>query len=191
MPIRVLGIYSSPRAGGNSDLLLKEMLRGAVEAGATVEEVYLRDLDISPCMECGSCTDTGECAVQDAMQQIYPRLESWERVIIASPVFFYSVTAQLKAMIDRCQAVWCRNAYLNLVPPPEATGRKGFFLSVAGTRGKGIFDCSLAVIKILFETIGVSFEGYLGYRRIDHKGAILEHPTALAEAFEAGKKFAS
>lgn len=186
--MKVIGIYSSPRAGGNSDILLKEMLRGAAETGALIEEIFLRELHFDPCVECGSCNETGECVVRDDMQLIYPGLESADRVIIASPVFFYSVTAQLKAMIDRCQALWCKKAYLHQIPAPEVSGRKGFFLSVGGTKGKNLFDCSVTTVRVFLESIGITFAGYLGYRQIDHKGAILEHPTALAEAFEAGKR---
>lgn len=184
-----MGIYSSPRAGGNSDLLLKEMLRGATETGALIEEIFLRDLSFTPCTECGSCAETGECIIEDDMQLVYPKLESSDRLVIASPVFFYSVTAQLKAMIDRGQALWCKKAYLDKIPLPELSGRKGFFLSVAGTKGKKVFDCSVMTIRVFFDSIGISFEGYLGYRQIDHRGAIREHPTALTEAFEAGKRF--
>lgn len=186
--MKVIGIYSSPRAGGNSDLLLKEMLRGAAETGALIEEIFLRELHFDPCVECGSCNETGECVVRDDMHLIYSRLESADRIIIASPVFFYSVTAQLKAMIDRCQALWCKKAYLHQIPAPEVSGRKGFFLSVGGAKGKNLFDCPVTTVRVFFECIGIAFAGYLGYRQIDHKGAILEHPTALAEAFEAGKR---
>ncbi len=189
MALKVIGIYSSPRANGNSDLLLKQMLRGATEAGSLVEEIFLRDLCFSPCTECGSCNDTGRCTVEDDMQWVYSRLECSDRVIIASPVFFYSVPAQLKAMIDRGQALWCKKAYLGEIPLPEVSGRKGFLLSVAGTKGQKVFDCSVMTIRVFFDSIGIAFEGYLGYRQIDRKGAVLEHPTALAEAFEAGKRF--
>lgn len=189
MALKVLGIYASPRVGGNSDLLLREMLRGAAEAGAIIEEVFLRDLQFGPCTECGSCTETGECILKDDMQLVYPRLEWADRTILASPVFFYGVTAQLKAMIDRCQALWCKKAFLHKIPPPTVSGRKGFLLSVGGTKGKRLFDGSIMTARIFFESIGVVFEGHLGYRQIDHKGAILEHPTALTEVFEAGKRF--
>ncbi len=189
MALAVLAIYSSPRAGGNSDILLKEMLRGVREEGAAVEEVFLRDRSIAPCLACGSCNDTGICIQQDDMQALHVKLESADRLIVASPVFFYGVTAQLKAMIDRCQALWCKKTYLHKIPPPEISGRKGFFLSVAGTKGKKVFDCLIMTVRIFYECIGVDFEGYLGYRQIDHKGAILEHPDALAEAFQAGKRF--
>lgn len=191
MTLSTLAIYSSPRAGGNSDLLMKEFLRGVAEYGSEIDEMYLRNLSMSPCMECGSCNETGKCVVTDDMQMIYPKLESAHRVVMTSPVFFYGVTAQLKAMIDRCQALWCKNFYLKEIHPPEITGRKGYFLSVAGTRGKQVFDCSVMTVRIFFESVGISFQGYLGYRSIDHKGAILEHPEALNEAYEAGKKFGS
>lgn len=189
MALKTLGIYSSPRAGGNSDLLLKEFLRASIDSGADTEEIFLRDLNVAPCIECGSCNETGKCVVRDDMQLVYPKLESADRIVVASPVFFYSVTAQLKAMIDRCQCLWCKSFYLKEIPPPEISGKKGFLLSVAGTKGKSVFDCSLVTMRIFFESVGISFAGHLGYRQVDRKGAILEHPDALREAFEAGGKF--
>ncbi len=106
--MKVLGIYGSPRKGGNSDMLLDEALKGAADAGAAVSSLRCCDLDISGCMECAGCDATGECVVDDDMQQVYPLLGEADVIILASPIFFYSLPAQAKALIDRCQAMWCK-----------------------------------------------------------------------------------
>jgi hypothetical protein len=93
--VKVLGIYGSPRKGGNTDLMLDRILEGAREAGAEVESIYVRQLKISGCLECGSCDDTGECVIEDDMQTVYPLFQEADVIFLASPNFFYSVTGQV------------------------------------------------------------------------------------------------
>ena len=120
--MKVLGIYGSPRKGGNSDQLLDKALEGARSAGAETSTVYARDLKMVGCLECGGCNHTGECVVEDDMQAIYPLLEEAEVIFLASPIFFYGVTAQVKALIDRTQALWSKkrlenpNLIIEIVP---------------------------------------------------------------------------
>ena len=189
----MLGLFGSPRRGGNTDFLLEEMLKGAQSKGAEIERIFLSDLDISGCRECRSCETTGNCVVQDQMQEIYPRLMKADYIVLASPIFFYGVTAQVKRMIDRCQALWARK-YVLKKSPMEKRGsakRKGWFLSVAGSRGTKVFDGAILTVKYFFDALNVEYAGELTFRRIDGKGAIKEHPSALKEAFEAGQKLAA
>ena len=104
--MKVLGIYGSPRKGGNTDQLLDKTLEVAQGAGADTSEIYARRLKISGCLECGGCDKTGECVVNDDMQTVYPLLEKSNVIILAAPIFFYGVPAQAKALIDRSQASW-------------------------------------------------------------------------------------
>jgi len=85
--MKVLGIYGSPRAGGNSDLLLDRALEGAAEAGAVRDRVYVRDVSISGCLECGACEETGACVIPDQMEEIYPRLQEARVIVMAAPCF--------------------------------------------------------------------------------------------------------
>ena len=100
----VLGIYGSPRKGGNTDEMLNAFLAGAESTGAELERLYVRDLEICPCIGCGHCDKAGTCVQRDGMVSVYPRLEQADRIVVASPIYFYSVTAQLKMLIDRSQA---------------------------------------------------------------------------------------
>ena len=190
MKIKVLGIAGSPRRGGNTDLLLDEALKGAQEAGAEVEKIYARDYKIAPCIECNMCFKDGKCVVQDKMQTIYPKLLEADRIIFASPIFFMGITGWAKALIDRCQALWAKKYVLKepVVEPERKSQRKGIFISVGGTKGKSLFEGAIRTIKTFFDAIDVTYSGELLYRSIDDKGEIKEHPTALQEAYEAGRK---
>jgi multimeric flavodoxin WrbA len=190
MKVKVLGIAGSPRRGGNTDLLLDEALRGAEEAGAEVEKIYVRDYKITPCIECNGCFKEGKCVVKDEMQEIYPKLLEADRIIFASPMFFMGITGWAKALVDRCQALWAKKYILKqpVVEPERKSQRKGLFISVGGTKGKRLFDGVILAVKIFFDAIDVEYSGELLYRSIDDKGEIKEHPTALQEAYEAGQK---
>ncbi len=114
--MRVLGISGSPRRGGNTDLLLAEVIRGAASRGAEVKTIILNDLDFIACQHCDACLKQGKCKYQDDMQMIYRELEQADRIVLASPIHFMGVTAQMKVMIDRCQALWVRKYLLKLPP---------------------------------------------------------------------------
>ena len=136
--IKVLGLYGSPRRGGNTELLLDEALKGAAGQGARAEGIHLCDFRITPCKECLSCFNDGACVIADDMQGIYPRLLEADIVILASPIFFYGITAWAKALVDRCQALWARKYVLH---DPLLAGEKKAegFLHLRG-RDKGSAD---------------------------------------------------
>ena len=106
--MKVLGIMGSPRIKGNTDVLLDQALEGTKSQGAEVEKIIVDKLNIAPCREYYGCARDGNCVIRDAMDEVYPKLLSADSVIIASPMFFYGLSAQVKALIDRCQALWAR-----------------------------------------------------------------------------------
>jgi len=188
----VLGIFGSPRRGGNTDLLLEEALKGAAGQGARVEGIYLRDLRIHPCRECLGCFKDGACVIADDMQRLYPLLLAADVVILASPIFFYGITAWAKAMVDRCQALWARKYVLH--DPALNTKdkqRRGFFISVGGTKGQRTFEGAILTVKYFFDAFNVHYAGELLFRSIDAPGDILKHPEALPQASAAGRKLVS
>ena len=187
--VRVLGIFGSPRRGGNSDLLLEEALKGAEQEGADVERLRLADLALIPCKECHGCDQTGRCVVQDDMQAVYPKLIEADIIFLASPIFFYGITAWAKALIDRSQAIWARK-YLLKDPSlsKEAKKRKGFFISVGATKGQKLFEGAILTVKYFFDAIHAEYAGDLLIRGLDAKGDVLKQPDALQQAFEAGRQ---
>ncbi len=187
--MRVLGIFGSPRRGGNTDILLEETLKGAEGEGAEVDRLYVTDYVITPCKECHGCDETGRCVILDDMEKVYPKLIESDLIVLASPIFFYGVTAWVKALIDRSQALWARK-YLVKDPTFRREGkrRKGFFISVGATKGKKVFEGAILSAKYFFDTFDAEYAGELVIRGVDGKGDILKHPEALQQAYEAGRR---
>lgn len=134
--MKALGIYGSPRRGGNTELLLREMLRGCRDAEIAVEEIFLRDLKISPCLEIYACRKNGQCPIRDDMRPLYAQLVDTDVLILASPIFFYSVSAHAKAFIDRCQAFWAKKYLLNQPVAPGRGKGRAFSCRWEGPKGK-------------------------------------------------------
>ncbi len=186
--MRVLGITGSPRRGGNTDMLLAEVMRGAASKGAEVKTIILDDLKIAPCQHCDACLKKGKCKIQDDMQMVYRELEQADRIVLASPIHFMGVTAQMKAMIDRCQSLWTKKYILKVPPLGDRRERKGFFISVAGRKVANAFHGALITVRSLFTVLDVNYAGELLIRSVDEKGDIAEHPDVLHQAFLAGQK---
>jgi multimeric flavodoxin WrbA len=189
--MRVLGITGSPRRGGNTDLLLAEVMKGAASQGAEVETIILNNLKITPCQHCDACLKTGECRIDDDMQMIYRKLEGADRIVLASPVQFMGPTAQMKLMIDRCQALWARKYVLKIPPLDNSRERKGLFISVGALKMANLFEPTLVIVKSLFRVLDITYAGELLFPGVDEKGVITKHPEALKQAFLAGQKLAS
>jgi multimeric flavodoxin WrbA len=186
--MNTIAFLGSPRKDGNTELLLKEAIRGVEESGYSVHFFNLNVMNISPCQDCGGCEDSGICIFEDDMFQIYEEIRKADRIILASPIFFFALSAQVKIMIDRCQCFWCEK-YLLKKPVPEGPyGRKGLLLLVGGMKKEIGVQCAETSAKAFFRTISVAEHRTLSYLGIDAKGAILNHPTALREAYEAGKE---
>ena len=187
--MRVLGIFGSPRRGGNTEILLEEALKGAEKEGAETERLHVADFNIMPCVECLACYEEGRCVILDDMQKIYLKLLEADIIILASPIFFYGMTAWAKAMVDRCQALWSRKYILKEASlGKEGKKRKGFFISVGGTKGQKVFEGAILTAKYFFDVLNAAYAGDLVFRGVDGKGDILKNPGALQQAFEAGRK---
>jgi len=182
--LKAIALLGSPRAKGNTELLLEEAIKGA---GGDVEVFRLSEMDIRPCDNCGACEDTGECVIGgDDMPTIYRAIKEASRIILATPIYFMGPSAQAKAMIDRCQAFWCEKYLLKRPIPQGMAGRKGLLLLVGGMKRQDGVKCSNVTATAFFRSISVQEHGVLSYTGVDAKGAILKHPSALREAFDAG-----
>ena len=186
--MKIIAFCGSPRKDGNTEVLLREAVRGIEEAGFSVRVFYLNLMNIKPCQDCGACNETGRCILQDDMEEISSAIRSADRIILASPIFFFALSAQTKAMIDRCQSFWCEKYVLKKPVPGGKFGRKGLLLLVGGMKKEIGIQCAEVCAKAFFRTISVPEHSTLYFLGIDEKGAILNHPTALKDAYEAGKK---
>ena len=99
--MQVLGIVGSPRIGGNTDVLVSEILAGAEEGGAAIEKVMLNKLEIKPCQACNTCHKTGNCMHKDDMPALLDKMEQSELWILGTPIYWWGPTAQFKAFLDR------------------------------------------------------------------------------------------
>ena len=187
---QVLALASSPRKGGNSELLLDACLEPVARAGILFEKIRVCDLDISPCLNCGGCMEEGECVVDDDMQMLFDKFAASPTLLVSAPVFFMGLPAQLKAVIDRCQAVWVRK-YLLRRRMPDADSRRAFFIQVGGMKKDKIFAGGLATIEPFFATLDYKFSGRLLLADIDARGAVSDHPSALEGARKLGARIVS
>ncbi|HMK60813.1 MAG TPA: flavodoxin family protein [Dissulfurispiraceae bacterium] len=189
--MKIVAFQGSPRPGGNTEILLEETLKPIKEAGHEIMLFKLNFMRIKPCQDCGSCEKNGQCIINDDMADIYEAIRRADRFILASPIFFFALSAQIKAMIDRCQAFWCEKYLLKKSIPAGAYGRKGLLLLVGGMKKEIGTTCSDATGTAFFRTISVKQHEVLSFLGVDAKGAALEHPTALKDALEAGKRLIS
>ena len=187
----IVGIGGSPRKEGNTNLLLDAALQGAAEAGAELVRFHLNDLSIRPCQGCGGCYHTGQCVMRDDMDLIYDALEKMDALVMASPVYFGGVTAQMKAMIDRCQPFWARK-YVTKHPVSDDNRRRDLLLlSVLSHDKQDLIDGIRANIKYFHNVLTLDGDyTELIFPKVEGPGEIGEHWEALAQAREAGAKLA-
>lgn len=187
MTLKVLGISASPRLKGNSDMLLRRSLAGAESAGAQTEYLRLADLNIAPCVECNSCYNTGKCRIEDDYQAVYTRMLNAHRLIFATPIFFMTVCAQAKALIDRCQCLWAHRYILEKPLITSGPDRRGMVIAVGGSKSTKMFVNVRSTMKTYFDVLDMKYIGGLFVNKVDNLGEIEKHPSALEQAFHLGR----
>jgi multimeric flavodoxin WrbA len=186
---KIIAVYGSPRRQGNTALLLQKAVQGAREAGDVVDEVILRDLKMSPCLEIYGCKKTGRCVIQDDFQKLYDQVLASSGIMLASPIFFYTVSAHTKIFMDRFQSLWVKKYWLDNRPHlKEEPKRQALFISVGATKGKKLFDGVLLSIRYFLDALDAKLHRALVYRGLDFEGDVLKHPEYLEEAYQAGIK---
>lgn len=189
--VRIAAVYGSPRRNGNTARLVDEAVAGAESVGAQVEKFVLRDLKISPCLEIYGCRENGRCVIQDDFQQVQQTLMDVDGIILASPIFFYTVSAHTKALMDRFQSLWVKKYWIDGAPHGQrAYRRKGLFISVGATQGKKLFDGTLLTVRYFFDVLDMELWRALLYRGLDHADDVLARTESLAEARAAGEALA-
>lgn len=171
--------------------MLDEFLKGAKAKGAQIQKVFLGKMKITPCMEYYACMKTGNCSIKDEMTGLYKDIEKADVIALASPIFFYGLTAQAKALVDRCQAFWARKYIIETrsskLQAPSSK-RKGYFISTAATKGKKVFDGAKLTVKYFFDALDAKYSGQLLIGLAKYKDNITKHPTALKDAYKMGKE---
>lgn len=185
----ILGLQGSPRKGGNTDTLLAAYMEKAVHAGASVKTIQVPKAGVIACIGCGYCESHGSCVFADdpMSSEIYGLLRQADVVVAASPVFFYSVSSQLKGLIDRCQTLWARK-YIYKLRDPLAATRKGLLLSVGASKGRQLFEGINLTARYFFDAIDAQFSHALTYRGVEAKDAIVKQQGLAADLDAAIEK---
>jgi multimeric flavodoxin WrbA len=191
MIIKVLGISTSPRLKGNSDLLLRQALAGAEAAGAETEFIRLSDFNINACVECNSCYKQGTCSIEDDYQVLSSKMLEADRLIFATPIFFMTVCAQAKALIDRCQCLWAHKYILKQPLITTGRDRRAMVIAVGGTKSRKMFESIRLTAKYFFDVLDMNYTSNLFVNKVDAAGEIKQHPSAMDEAFRLGRELVS
>lgn len=186
--IKVLGISSSPRVDGNTELLLKEAIRGAEAEGAITEIVRIRNLSFSPCHSCGYCEKHGECHLKDDFPPLMTKMLEADVLFFATPIYFMSVCAWGKMAIDRCQVLWARKYKLNLEVRDTTKKWGGLVIAVGGSRSVKMFDSIRLTMKYFFDVLEINETDEVFFNQVDERGVIKERPAALEEAYQKARK---
>ncbi len=182
----VVAIYGSPRRQGNTARLLDACLRGVATWTPHVDRLVLRDLNISPCLEIYGCKRDGRCVIKDDFAWIADKLAAADTIILASPVMFYTVSAQAKLLIDRCQAFWVKKHLLRQPINPDKPRRQGAVIAAAASRGQRLFEGTIMVARYWFEALDVKLAATLCLRGLDDADDVLAHPEYLQQAYGLG-----
>lgn len=185
---KVLAIMGSPRKNMNTDKLLDSVLDGVKTTGAQIKKIYLKDLKFSPCIGCDSCTKTGICFMKDDMKSVYEDFNTSDAIIIASPLYFNTVSSLTKMMIDRCQVYWSSKYVLKNPSIDVNKKREGLFISVGGAPFKeDHFIACIPVMDLFFKAINTKYKDNIFASHTD-ASPIWERKELLAEAYNKGTK---
>lgn len=178
MPKNVLILSGSPRKGGNSDLLCDEFMRGAQAAGHTVEKIRVAAKKVAPCSACYYCRDHGgACVHKDDMAEILQKMIAADVLVLASPVYFYSIDAQLKAVIDRTVARWL-----------EVRDKELYYIATMADETVASADTTLACFRGYADCVeGAVEKGVIIGSGVYEPGTVKTTP-AMQQAYEMGKR---
>ena len=173
---KVLILSGSPRKGGNSDILCDEFMRGAKESGNTVEKINVAERKIGYCRACYYCrTSGGKCVIKDEMAEILQKMIDADVIVLASPVYFYSIDAQLKALIDRTVARCL-----------EVKNKEFYYIMTAAENTKAAMETTLACFRGYADCVnGAKERGVIYGTGVYEKGEIKDSP-AVRQAYNAG-----
>lgn len=176
MAKKILILSGSPRKGGNSDLLCDEFMRGATDAGHEVEKIRVQEKKIVPCLACYACRDNGICAIKDDMSEIMQKMIDCDVMVLASPVYFYSIAAQLKAVIDRSVCRWT-----------EVKDKEMYYIMTAADGTKASMETTLLCFRGYADCVeGAVEKGIIYGTGVYHAGEV-KSKEVMQQAYEMGK----
>lgn len=176
MKKKVLILSGSPRKSGNSDILCDEFAKGAIESGNDVEKIRVFEKNIGYCRACYACKKSGVCVIKDDMAELLQKMIDSDVIVLASPVYFYSIDAQLKAVIDRTVARW-----------EEVRDKEFYYIVTAADEERASAETTLACFRGYADCVeGAKEMGVVYGMGVYEKGEIKDS-KAMREAYEMGK----
>lgn len=177
MAKNVLILLGSPRKGGNSDVLCDEFMKGAVESGNTVEKIFVRSKRIAPCNACYFCRDNGgKCVIKDDMAEILDKMHWADVIVMSSPVYFYSIDAQMKTVIDRTLAQWT-----------NIKNKEFYYIMTAAEDSAAVMNCTLECFRGFAVCLDGSKEKGVIYGKGLYDIGDVKGSKYIAEAYEMGR----
>ena len=177
MEKNVLILSGSPRKGGNSDLLCDEFMRGAEESGNKAEKIFIRDKKIGYCIACDYCKKSnGICSLKDDMSEVLEKIHKADVIVMASPVYFYSIDAQMKALIDRCVAQWTK-----------IKNKEFYYIMTAAENSDTVMDCTLECFRGFAGCLEGSVEKGVIYGKGFYNAGEVKNSPVMLEAYNMGK----
>jgi len=185
--MKVLGILGSPRLGGNSDILLDQALAGAQDGGADTEKIILSLKKIAGCLDCGKCNEAGVCAIKDDMKEIQQKILQADTIIHSGPVYFWAMTSQMKAYLDRWCVFFDGQWRLHDAYAPKMKVKKIGLITVCGDPDVSTANPIVHSFKTTCQFAGLKWLGVV-QASASEKGEIAGNETVKKEAYNLGKK---
>ncbi len=173
---KILVLSGSPRKGGNSDLLCDEFVRGALEVGHEVEKIRVQEKKVACCMACYACKDTGICAIKDDMAEIMQKMIDCDVMVLASPVYFYSIDAQLKAVIDRSVCRWT-----------EVKDKEFYYIVTCADSEKESAETTIACFRGYADCVEGAVEKGVIYGTGVYQAGEIKDTSAMEEVYKMGR----
>jgi multimeric flavodoxin WrbA len=174
--MKILALVGSPRKGGNTDILIDQILEESAKNGHSGRKIRLYDYDILPCIDCRGCKkNENVCGLKDGMDEIYPMLEDADVIIFGTPVYWYGPTAKMKLLVDRMRP---------FIASRKLLGKKGMIV-VPSEEGPGCCGPLSEMFRMSFQYLGMSFAGEVLARAYE-KGEVRHRPEDLAMARKLG-----
>jgi len=177
--MKVIAIIGSPRRGGNTDLLVDQILRGSTSRGSIAEKVWLYDIDIEPCIDCRRCKrGDHSCAIVDGMKGLYPKMEEADVIVFGTPIYWYGPTGKMKLFIDRLRPY---------IASGKLSGKAGFVVAPS-EEGPGCCGPTMEMFRMSFDYLGMVSSGSILVAAYE-RGAVGEDEVEMERAYQAGRSF--
>lgn len=188
--MKVLGIVGSPRKGGNTDILVSQVLKGMESKGALQEKIYLDDLQMRPCKACSNCQTTGECIIDDDFHIILKKLKEAQVIVIGSPIYCRTVTAQTKILIDRVESSQLIKSYtpdgrVKLLRRIKEE-KKGIIICIGDLSPKEVLKEAAETIQAFLKDIRVNVVAHILKNKLSVAGDVLKNKLLLQSVFAIG-----